>query len=666
MKPGATGAAALAGGLIAAAALAAPALAQPGSSVSASIAPPAEQLAVTPGGVDMRTGQYAYSETDLEIGAGGDGGLALTRTMSPALWGHINAFSSFSHNWEIMLTEKRINLAQGQYEHGSGQDYRISIHFGGRSDTFEGHSTASYFELISKAGNGSLTWTGDRNGTNAVYRFQAADGTIATFRPIGNRDCSTHFRCVYVSEVVAPDGTRFTFGYDNPAPSQTNTTRLRSVTSNRGYALLFEYDAYPSANLVAKACAINLAHTVLPSDNVCPAGAPASSYTHTAYQGPRLASATNAANETTTFAYSESAGALHMGFIRPGETTPWLTNVLSGMDSADGPRDMVTRQQFATGESYSYGYDSAAEHTLGTSYELVGGSYTDRAGNVTTVEYAFPRRPPSMNPARLDNNRQSVETIGDAYYQTTPGPVRITDALGRTTRFNYCDAFLQQNLPPSDLDRCLVVPLQSYVDPEGIQTFLTYDGFRNVQQVRRVARPGSTLLDGSPMPDIVTSAAHDCMNLLFCAKPVRTIDANGNVTDYSYSPVHGGILTETRPAGPNGVRPETRYQYVQRHAWILGGSGGYVQAASPVWLLAATSTCRTSAATGNEAAPCATPGDEIRTTYDYGPDSGPNNLLLRGTVVTGGGLSARTCHGYDPRGRRISETGPGANLAACP
>src|SRR6185295_16939599 len=108
----------------------------------------------------------------------------------------------------------------------------------------------------------------------------------------------------------------------------------------------------------------------------------------------------------------------------------------------------------------------------------------------------------------------------------------------------------------------------------------------------------------------------------------------------------------------------------QRYAWISNGSGGYVQAATPVWVRTATSICRTSAATGNPAAPCATAGDEVLTQYDYGPDSGPNSLLLRGQTVTAtdNGVTAtlRTCYTYDARGRRIGETRPNANLASCP
>ena len=75
--------------------------------------------------------------------------------------------------------------------------------------------------------------------------------------------------------------------------------------------------------------------------------------------------------------------------------------------------------------------------------------------------------------------------------------------------------------------------------------------------------------------------------------------------------------------------------------------------------------------TGNPAAPCAAGAlDEVRTAYDYGPNSGPNNLLPRGQAVTaeaGGQLvTHRTCYGYDARGRRISETQPNANLSTCP
>jgi hypothetical protein len=128
-------------------------------------------------------------------------------------------------------------------------------------------------------------------------------------------------------------------------------------------------------------------------------------------------------------------------------------------------------------------------------------------------------------------------------------------------------------------------------------------------------------------------------------------------------------LTVTSPADANGIQAVERYAYVQRYAWISNGSGGYVQAATPVWLLSTEKTCRTTATVSGACAGGA--ADEVTTTYEYGPDGGPNNLLLRGVAVTadgGGGAmhTIRTCYGYDASGNKVSETKPRAGLTVCP
>jgi hypothetical protein len=71
------------------------------------------------------------------------------------------------------------------------------------------------------------------------------------------------------------------------------------------------------------------------------------------------------------------------------------------------------------------------------------------------------------------------------------------------------------------------------------------------------------------------------------------------------------------------------------------------------------------AATGSPAASC-TGNDEVKSSYEYGPDGGPNNLYLRGKVVTADGAILRTCYGNDRNGRRISETSPRGTGASCP
>ncbi|KTW09723.1 hypothetical protein, partial [Sphingomonas sanguinis] len=103
----------------------------------------------------------------------------------------------------------------------------------------------------------------------------------------------------------------------------------------------------------------------------------------------------------------------------------------------------------------------------------------------------------------------------------------------------------------------------------------------------------------------------------------------------------------------------------QRYAWLSNGGGGFVRASSPVWLLSQERTCRTSATQGNACA--AGSGDEVVTTYEYGPDDGSvgNNLLVRGIAVTADGRTRRTCFGYDGQGNRIWETKPRAGLGVC-
>jgi len=617
-------------------------------------APPAEKFAIAPGGVDMRSGRYVYSQTDLAIGAEG-AALTLTRSLAQPVVGHVDPFGNFSHNWDILLAEKRINIQQGQFQHGWGLDYQIEIVFGGRSQTFRGEHALPYFDQTARSGFATLTHAGDRDGAGAVYTYQTGDGAVAVFRAIGSGDCSATLRCAYVSHVTEADGTRYDFGYD--ATGGNNTTRLRRVTSNRGHALLLEYDGA----LVVKACVLNLTLAPAPAANVCPAGAQATStYGYTTVQTgsgtrTRLATAVEPGGAAWTFVNAPNT----IGFRRPGEATPWLTNGFGERMRDDGAIDeIMLSQSFADGTSYVYNFEESP-FVPGQVPQIAGGTFTDGQGNVTRLRYGFPRKP---DPQGGHGDVGDDGGLTSIVWQVTPGPVEVTDPLGRVTTSDYCD--------PNTMAQsggCLVSPLAvSVTDPEGIRTELVWDLYeRNLIQSRQVAPAQSGLAD------IVRSWTYSCSqaNFRFCAKPVTATDGRGAVTDYAYAQAHGGIVSETGPA-VNGVRPQTRYEYAQRRAWIADGSGGWVQAATPVWLPVATSACRTGAATGNPAAPCAVAGDEVRTAFDYGPDAGPNNLLLRGQAVTAtdGGVETtlRTCFRHDALGRRIAETRPNAEPASCP
>ena len=621
-----------------------PAAAQTGGSTTQNT--PAEKYAIAPGGVDMRTGRYVYTQTDLAIGGTDQASsLKLVRTMPQTVLNHASPFGNMSHNWDISIEEFRNIRDQGV--EASGNDYRMVVSMGGRSETFDAYSNSA-FTQVSQADLALLAWTGDRTTSSAVYTMTDNEGAVFTFRPIGSGDCSSTQRCADIASITEPDGTVYTFSYA-PTGVSGNGSRLTSVVSSRGYAVMLE----GAGTLVNKACALNLASAQMPANGVCPVGAPTSSYGYDASQ--RLITATDVASNVSSFGYGTNTGHDTMTFTKPGETSPWLTNTVSySPDEIGVAQQIVDAQAFADGRTYAYSFETAPGD-LGPN-PVVGGTYTDNLSRTVKVLYGFPRKPGS-GPGQPCNIGQCtpvtpIDGTNPIRYQQTSGPVQITDELDRTTSFDYCT--------PGSTTGCYVDLLQSFTDPAGIKTVYTYAGSRNIGQMRRIAKPGSGLAD------ILTSATYNCSlaKLKSCNKPLTVTDGNSKTTAYTYKEENGQILTETQPAGLDGIAPVKRYDYVQRYAWIVNGSGGYVHSGSPIWLLGTEKTCRTTATSNDTCAGGA--ADELVTTYDYGPDSGPNTLLLRGKVVTTGGTSLRTCYRYDDRGNKIAETSPRAGLTNCP
>jgi len=609
-------------------------------------APSPEKVAVTAGGVDIRTGRQTYSKTDLSIGSGA-GAISLTRITPVAIPGHTNPFSNFSHNWDIVLTVTAV--PNDQYQ---GQcDYLANVSFGGRSQTFEKlYLIDTDFRQKSKNDFTRLTTT---NGT--VYTYSANDGTIAVFNPIsipcypGSR--STVFTTV--ANIVEPDGTRFDLEY--------SASSLRAVTSSKGYALLLEYGASGFGAYVDKACVLNLGVIAKPASNVCPVNAQATaSYT---YPAGKLTTATQPDGNAEAFEYTAPNvnGDFQMGFKKPGQTSAWQTNSMGVTLTQDGETEpYVKAQSFADGSSFAYGYDLTPE-TLSSdgttsSYQtIVGGAYSNALGQTTEVRYGLPLTPASYNPPRvISAHAYPYVLVGDIVFQVTPGPALIIDPLGRTTTSDYCDPNAMANLPTYEHNRCLVSDLQSTTDPEGNKVKVTYGVNHNPVEIRHIAKAGSGLAD------IVETATYDTTACGFylktCDKPLSVTDAKGKTTDYTWDTNSGQVLTETRPAPTTGaVRPQKRYSYVQTYAWYKNSAGTLVQSPYPVWLLSQTSECRTGVAPT-----CIGTADETRTTYAYGPSGTANNLLPVSVTVAAGdsSISATTSWTYDALGNKLTEDGP--------
>ena len=573
------------------------------------------------GGVSYRDGSFNWSEQDLSIG--GEDGLQFGRTYVSTMG------DGFSPGW-LFSTISLIRVSKVPQDPAAMppppqlQQWVFSVMMGDRSFSFVGGNRDPHTGAPTRGGTyqsveddgASLAYVG--TSTSGYFVLTEPDGTVVTFNNWVNGR---------ISSILKPDGTRLDYNY------QTAVT----VRSSRGYEVIVEGNT--------RACVVNLAVRHLPAGNAtCPAGVQTVDYGYSAAPvrpGLQVLTSATKAGATTQYEY---IGVDHLGCVKlPGQNSCRVSNQYGSCpEDANQPatrytrhfRDPVISQQFASGQSFSFSY--------------AGGNYLNMCD--FTNEY---NETVNINDT---SESETVMTRGDGAQinvQTTLGglPSNVRDPLGRVTTADYSS----NGLLPSAVSQLI-----RRTNVEGGIAEYSYDVRGNIVQERLKAKPGNGLADR------VTTAgfAANCTNPKTCNKPDYVTDRNGGRTDYTYSPDHGGVLTEAGPADTAGVRPVKRYGYVQRYAWLANGSGGYAPASSPVWLVSEERTCRTTATSGNGCVGGA--GDEIVKSYEYGPNAGPNTLLLRGVAVVADGQTRRTCYGYDEQGNRISETSPRAGLGVCP
>lgn len=567
----------------------------------------------SPTGVSYKTGAFSMSGVDLSIGGAGLAGLQLQRTyMSSMEAGFSFVSPGWSTSFENRITFNKMTYAPGETpppEHLRGVTYAVTLN--GNTVSFVGGTALAGVIFVPPAtltpfvpGGETLTFTKIGNGypgSGSYFTFTGSDGTVATY-PYSTSGGGR------VESVIFPDGTRHDYTYP--------TTGLGGmVVSNRGYALIVEAGT--------KACVVNMTTTTVTQGMACPAGAQTATYTYTNNQ---LTSAANALGQATTYTYTSGSTlyAQHLNCVKePGQSVCKIQNVYDPCTydpAGQEPNpptyrlsDRVVSQTTATGENYTYAYQFTGNYTY----------CSDFSGYSSTTTRTAP-----------GNRVTTVVTNGAGM------PLSITDPLNRTSTFGY--------------EANNTVPWEesigsSSVAPEGNNQQVTRDERGNVTEMRMKAKPGSGLAD------IVVTASYPttCTNRKTCNKPDYVIDARGNRTDYTYDPNHGGILTETLPAGTNGVRPQKRYSYTQLYAWYKDTSGAVVQAPTAVWMLTGVSECRTQAS-------CAGTVDEMKTTIVYGSSGVANNLLPTSTTVSSGdgSLAATVATTYDEIGNALTVDGP--------
>jgi YD repeat-containing protein len=613
---------------------------------------------MSPKGVNLQTGSFVHGNKDLQIGD-----LALTRS-----WGDQSAlFREDMKLFGTTLIANKLNygwthnLNQGTRAVTLGTDTVMQVVVGGDLYKFYVYSATSYAPRGHSAAGTYLRRVGDE------FRFTDRSGTEYSFMihsAVGQGTYSYYPNQV-LREAVRADGTVLTYTY-------LPNGKLQEVRSSRGYAIHLDYDGNGN---ISTACGVNLGTVYWTAATSCSGAILKTSYGYDS-GGTLLAGVTDVSGGLTQIQYAGSS-------ISPGPTCITLTNsaicAITNLYASTPPADcwsirpnQVLQQTTATGEVWRYCFEpspnTADEPYIvgwprwsfatmtepdGLTHFLVydRGRLVDDHGRSGTFNYKYP--------GAVIKGTVATTNLTFDYMDTRPG--MVTNPEGNVDYYLYNQrggVMLLMRAPKGGQEPYLT---------DGQAALPTDIDLRRCCMKVGVIQtiPGSLVIGQAFLPDYGTGGITGCgsgpADSKRCDKPVARIDERGNQTDYTYDPAHGGLLTETAPA-VGGVRAQTRYGYGQRYAWIRNASGGYVQSGAPIWVLTSKSFCRTSAAAGNG---CSVAGDEVVTSYDYGPDSGPNNLLLRGIAETADASTRRTCYAYDWQGNRISETKPNAGLATC-
>jgi len=534
--------------------------------------------------VDVMRGAHTFSVTDVAIGPEGSG-LAYARTVSGDR--HRSTFDGL------------IEVEFGGEPAPGVQLWQYTVSIGPKTSLFQ---TTGATLMTSSEGDGSTL----EYVAPSTYTHIDRDGVIRTFS--GALANENYIPPQYtppageggrVVQMVKPNGERWDWHYR----SATGTTpsgfpavvhRVQSVTSTLGYQIKFEYaqNATPttpeeliSFGTLTKTLGINNAVDWCdPAADVCTGLTqtwPQAQYVTTPVQYGYRIDVTDLLDQTTGYTYAGQMGMV--GFLQSIDfPEPGRADLTLGYTDVDGEPRVA---------SYSDGRGVWLYDYIDVNQTFRDTVITDPNNEVTRYRVRVRFGPPPG-------------PFGDYTYMQRLN--YMIDPMGARTDLRY-DANER---------------LTEIWFPEGDKAIYTRDGRGNITQVRRIAKPSA------PAADIITSWTYptscDPTNRPTCNQPLTATDALGAVYDYTYDAVHGGLLSETRPADPSGVRPQTRYTYLPLQAWRRTSSSPVQVAAPPVVFAVQTSTCSAGAAPA-----CLGTAQEHRTTttYQAGSSSTGSNLL---------------------------------------
>ena len=624
-------------------------------------------------GVNILTGQFVYSATDVSIGPS-EGGLSHGRYLvsmgdqsawrdsnagtinyqihtQPCIYGSPTPMQESYGVLNCSLPYIQVTGPIGYVTETSCATTMVSsgVCHGGAwiTTNYQYYTAITFIDVVVSIGNNSMVFEFDiTTGTytpkydpavsltvsGQIYTFVDEAGTIYRFSSAYKGRHVWETDGAVITDITYPDGTVTTYHHASVSvpsnPGHTDTWyRVQSITNNRGYHLHFEYVADTAANRSAvknwmrteKVTAINRAYDYCPDTaNVCTGLSqtwPSASYTYTIRDEPYFASATNALGQTESYTYRHSSyGGLE-------EVRRDTGRVVLEIDYFSGHSATADRTAQPTVQSVQRGgvtrnYEKEASGPNGKRTRIV----RTVGGEVGLLQYSF-----------LWNRRgiTKVEQFANAYGAS---------GVSRWTEY--------QRNTDGKITRIL--------DDLGRETLYSYDSRYNVTQVTRKA-PGeaSIVIQAGYMSSCTPS------NNLFCNKPMWQEDARGYRTEFTYDNAHG-LLTKVRSPGAaggapfgTGNRPEMRYSYATRTARFRSGASSYANG-SAIYVPIDVTIC----VSGNNS--CAGQAREFVEAIAYESSSSPNNILPLSRTTRSGDNSvvATTTTGYDDLARPIYVDGP--------
>jgi hypothetical protein len=568
----------------------------------------------SPGGVNLPDGSFRYQVTDMSIGP-----LALERFVlspSPVPTDYTFNGANMTNNFDIFVAPNSIKPVPAPYN--MPKEYHPIVHLGaGASGMYlqsnPPGSTASTLGALNFDGNaGNLSWSGtaytysDRDGV--VYAFNASVPAMAGSTPSQR-----------VSTITYPDGHVRTFTYDA-------NNHLKMVSDSSGYAIIFDWTGSGTADAISAACGFDLSQNYVTATSTCSGATLKVSY---GYTSGVLTSFTDILGQVTTYTWQAvpNGGNLITCIKPPGYSSCKVQNFQDGAGYG-----AIYQQIMADGTVWTSGTDAAF---------VLNDPEVMPTGCSVSAGYGDP----------------NGKSFGGAFEKSSP--CYLTDANGHTTTYTWTGGTIQEIWAPPSINEGTM--LANATMPEGDQYLAEYSAsaFNSVTKQTWKAKPGS----GLPDRVVLSSYALQCAPQ-YCAKIGTTTDPKGNVTNYDYYS-WGGAKSEMEPAPTAGAaRPLKLNSYVQKYPYIKNSGGSLVAGPNQIWVPDTETLCQTIA--GSSTPTCDSGAPITVTTYEYGANGTADNLLVRGKVVTSGGVSLRTCFGYDAQGNKIWETSPrGTTSAVC-